>query len=386
MLTIRYVRPDGVETVEADRIEEILGAGDGFLWFDMAAPTPEEEAVIHLPALGIQPLAKQDMLEDLHLPKLDIYDDQAMLTVHAIEVERSVVEITTVEVDIVLARNYLFTFRRRRVASLLAVARALDEGTSVIDRPALLLHHILDAMDDVFVPFLDRLGQRLDVVEEEVLLQQPSTITRSEIFQLRRDLITLRRISVPQAEVLRQLSREQIPVVDPKDRPLFRDVYDHLFKMAEVSEAYRQLVESAYDMYRSLRDEELNRRLTVLTMISALLLPITTIAGIYGMNFEHMPEIPQPWAYPAVWAIFIIIIIGGLLMFRAWGWIGGKAEAERAAQERRKGMDVLDIPVLGTVLKVPAYGARLAVKGTRGMLRIGRWLGRSPTVDTQRRD
>jgi CorA-like Mg2+ transporter protein len=189
---------------------------------------------------------------------------------------------------------------------------------------------------------------------------------------------------VPQAEVIRRLGRDHIALIAPDDRVYFRDVYDHIYRMAEVAEAYRQLLESAYEMYRSVREDDLNRRLTVLTMISALLLPITTIAGIYGMNFDHMPELRRPWAYPLVLASFVAIIVGGLLLFRSWGWIGGPtaAQAEQRRQ-RRAGLDVLELPLIGQVLRLPAYGARFALAGSRRALGIGRFLvrGRANQVD-----
>lgn len=373
MLTIRHIHHAEATIIAPDRLESAL-AGPGFVWLDLTEPTAEEEAVLDHPALAIDPLAKEDIVEDVHLPKLDAYADHALLTVHALEIETSTVELTTIELDLVIGKRYLITHHRRRIAALDAVAELVHRDQTWFEGPVRVVHRVLDVMNDVFVPFLDLLGQRLDLVEEDVL-QRPTLITRNEIFALRRDLITLRRISVPQAEVIRRLGREQIPVVSASDRVLFRDVYDHLYRMAEVSEVYRQLVESAYDMYRSVREDETNRRLAILTMVSTLLLPISAIAGIYGMNFEHMPELDETWVYPLLWVLFAVIISAGLLVFRSWGWLG-REEVDAELARRRRLVERLELPGLGQVLRVPAYGARFALKGGRRVARLGRRLGR----------
>ncbi|MFN2557347.1 MAG: magnesium/cobalt transporter CorA [Nitriliruptorales bacterium] len=373
MLTIRHIADHEVTIVEPERLEVAL-AGPGFVWVDLTEPTTEEEAVLDHPALAIDPLVKEDIVEDVHLPKLDVYPHHALLTVHAIEIETSMVELSTIELDLVIAERYLITHHRRRIAALDSVAELVHRDQTWLEGPVRVVHRILDVMNDVFVPFLDLLGQRLDLVEEDVL-QRPTLVTRNEIFALRRDLITLRRISVPQAEVIRRVGREQISVVSESDRAYFRDVYDHLYRMAEVSEVYRQLVESAYDMYRSVREDETNRRLAILTMVSTLLLPISAIAGIYGMNFEHMPELDEPWVYPLLWVLFVVIFVAGLLVFRSWGWLG-REDVDADLARRRRLVERLELPTFGQVLRVPAYGARFALKGGKRVAGLGRRLGR----------
>ncbi|HEX2029494.1 MAG TPA: magnesium transporter CorA family protein [Nitriliruptorales bacterium] len=373
MLTIRHIHDGQVEVVAPDGLRAAAGGG-GYLWIDVSEPEPHEEEVLDHGVLGLDPLVTEDMREDVHLPKLDLYADHLLLTVHAIELEASTVELETVELDVALGPGFLVTYHHRPVSAIEHVATTLAVMAGGLDRPVLLLHRILDATTDVFVPFLDLLGRRLDLVEEDVIAA-PTEATRSEIFALRRDLITLRRISVPQAEVIRRLGRDPIGLIDAVDRQLFRDVFDHLYRMAEVSEVYRQLVESAYDMYRSVRDDQTTRRLTVLTMVSTMLLPITVVAGIYGMNFEHMPELGKRWAYPLVWAVFVLIVVASLVVFRTWGWIGRHREDEAMARRRRL-VEQLEVPHLGTVLRVPAYGARFALAGGRQVLRLPRRLRR----------
>lgn len=376
MLTIRHVTEGSARRVALDRLDEVLDTTDGFVWIDLSDPAPEEQDVLDRPAMGIDPLVREDIRDDAHLPKLDIFVDHLLLTLHPLEVETSTVALRTGELDVVLADRLLVTHHVPRIASVETVAEQLEAdraGRVELDRPAAVLHRILDVMAAVYLPFLELLGRRLALVEEDVV-GHPVEATRDEIFALRRDLITMRRISVPQAEVVRALSRERSPVLDDEDRVLFRDVWDHLNRMAELSESYRQLAQSAYEMYRSVRDDQTTRRLTLLTMVSTLLLPITAVAGIYGMNFQFMPELDERWAYPAVLTVFAVIVVGGLALFRWWGWLGRPRQDEETRRRHRR-VERLEIPGVGRALKVPAYGARFALARSRQVVRAGRRLG-----------
>jgi magnesium transporter len=253
------------------------------------------------------------------------------------------------------------TYHREPIASVDAVGRRLDtDGGLGMDRPVLLVHRLLDTMNDVMVPFVDHLERRLDVIEDD-LLSTPTEATRHDLYRLQRDVIQLRRAVVPQAEVIRRLGREGVGLIDEADQGLFRDVHDHMYRMAELSDSYRQLLDSAMSSYRSAQDDQLNDMLRILTLVSAMLLPITMIAGIYGMNFEYMPELRARHGYFVVLASFAVIIIGMATWFRHRGWIG--REAEREAERRRSGLGtVLEVPILGSVLKVPVHGARAVAR------------------------
>ena len=359
MLTIRHV--DGDTVTRLSRAE--LAAGpppSGYYWVDVAAPEPDEEEVLDL--LEVHPMAIEDMREDRHLPKLEAYGDELSLTVHGLWIDHMAEEVDTVELDVSMRPWVLVTFHREPIASVEAVGRRLDDdgGSAGLDRAVLLLHRLLDTMNDVMVPFVDHLERRLDVIEED-LLSTPTEETRQDLYRLQRDVIQLRRAVVPQAEVIRRLGRESVGLIEEDDRALFRDVHDHLYRMAELSDSYRQLLDSAMTSYRSAQDDELNEMLRVLTLVSALLLPITMIAGIYGMNFQYMPELTWRPGYFVVLGSFVAIIVGMSLWFRHRGWIG--RAAERAAARRRSALStVLEVPVLGSVLRIPVSGFRAVAR------------------------
>lgn len=318
MLTIRHV--DGDTVRQLDRAElPATAPASGYYWVDIASPEPGEADVLE--HCGVHPMAIEDMREDRHLPKLETYGDELSLTVHGLRIDQTVEEVDTAELDLSMRPGMIVTYHRDAIASVQAVGRRLDENGGLgLSRPVLLLHRLLDTMNDVMVPFVGHLEHRLDIIEED-LLSTPTEATRHDLYRLQRDVIQLRRAVVPQAEVIRRMGRETIGIFDDADRALFRDVHDHLYRMAELSDSYRQLLDSAMASYRSAQDDELNDMLRVLTLVSAILLPITMIAGIYGMNFDYMWELHQVWAYPLV--LIVMAVLCGLLFrsFRRNKWL-----------------------------------------------------------------
>ncbi|MDX1658164.1 MAG: magnesium/cobalt transporter CorA [Nitriliruptorales bacterium] len=372
-VTIHHLHAGRVETLDPSALDT-LGEIDGFLWVDVATPSDEESALLTHPRLGLDPAVIEDMRDDRHLPKLDVLDDQLSLTIHGVKLEQAALEVDTVELDVALKRDLLVTYHEDSLASVSHIANRLRQrGFRAPRRPTQLLHLVLDVMNDVFVPFADLIDQRLDWVEEDILTD-PTEDTRREIYGLQRDVIQLRRALVPQAEVIRRLSREPLEVVPDEDAHLFRDVHDHLYRMVELTDSYRQLLDSAMDNYRSAVNDDVNEMVTVLTLISALLLPVSVLAGIYGMNFEYMPELGWRWSYFVLWGVFLLIIGGMLAWFRRRGWIGRRrAMRERAARRLEQ---VMEIPTIGHVLRVPAYGARVLASTGRGVRHLPGWLRR----------
>ncbi len=341
----------------------------GFVWVDLGDPAPGETEVLHHPALRLPPRVLEDMLDDQHLPKLDAEDDVLSLTVHGMALDTVELEIQTRELDVAASQRMIVTFHVKPLASVTALGDRLDRvGANGITRPAQLLHRLLDVMTDVFLPFLDLMEKRLDVIEDD-LLDDPGDHTRRDIYALQRDVIQLRRAVVPQAEVIRRLGRDPIGLLTSEDAAAFRDVYDHLHRLAALSDSYRQLLDSAMSSYRSAQDGKLNEMLRVLTLVSAVLLPLTVIAGIYGTNFAYLPELAYRWAYPAMWGLFIIIVGAQLTWFRHRGWIGSRAK--KAADHRRRVSlgDVMEIPLLGQVMRVPVAGARVVTATGRQVRR-----------------
>ena len=367
MLSIRHVTTDGATTLGLDELGALraAGSGEGFVWVDLAAPDAAEAAV--LDRLGLPELVMEDMREDRHMPKLERVEEALSLTVHGLDVRTLDEELRTVELDCALRVDLLVTYHEGTMPSVAAVGERLDEGRTGFDRPFLLLHRILDGMNDVLVPFVDHLDSRLDVIEEDIL-DEPTDQTRHDVYRLQRDVIQLRRVVLPQAEVVRRLGRDGTPGWQAGDEALVRDLYDHLNRMVALCDSYHQLLESAMQSYRSALDDRLNDMLRTLTVVSAVLLPVSVAAGLWGMNFVMIPGAEDPNGFWWLLAASGALIVAMLGWFTAVGWIGGRAE--RRAERRRHALTaVLEVPVLGRVVQVP-------VQGGRAVGRVGRRAGR----------
>lgn len=366
MLTIRHVTAEGAERIDLEDVA-VARAADGFVWVDIAGPDAADGAALDV--LGLPALVVEDMREDAHHPKIERAGDTLSLVVHGLDVRRLEDELRTVELDVALRDDLLVTYHDEGLASVRAVGERLDRGTTGFARPFLLLHRILDVINDVLLPFVDHLDRRLDVIEADIL-DEPTEETRRDIYHLQRDVIQLRRVVLPQSEVVRRLGRDRPPGWQEGDESLVRDLQDHLSRIVTLCDSYHQLLDSAMDSYRSALDDRLNEMLATLTIVSAVLLPVSVLAGLWGMNFVMVPGSGDPdgfwWLLTASGAIVVLLLV----WFAARGWIGNRAE-RRAAARRSTLSAVLEVPVLGRVLKVPVRGGRAVGRATWRAVRRG---------------
>ena len=194
---------------------------------------------------------------------------------------------------------------------------------------AFLLHQILDQIVDFYSPVLDDFDDRIDRLEEDIFaLKQPNNEILTEIMDLKRSVLRLRRISGKQMDILHRMSRGEFTLIPDEMRPFYRDVYDHLIRVVDLSESYRDLISGSLEAYLSVVSNRLNEIMKVLTIFSAIMLPLTFIAGVYGMNFDNMPELHSSYGYFAVIAIMLVVAMGMLLFFKRRGWIGGGSRGE----------------------------------------------------------
>jgi magnesium transporter len=191
--------------------------------------------------------------------------------------------------------------------------RLTHNGTDI------LCHRLLDYLVDDYMPVLDDLDDEIEWLEDQVLAR-PNPQLLSRILALKHTLIALRRIMSPQREVLNRLSRDEFAMIDNHARIYFRDVYDHMVRFQDLIETLRDIVTGAMDIYLNSTSLRMNEIMKALTIVSTIFLPLSFVAGVYGMNFEHMPELNWIWGYPMVWGIFLLIAAGMLIFFKRRGW------------------------------------------------------------------
>ena len=329
ILVYRKGNPKIQEGFTAADLPELLKDMSAVIWVDMEAPTEADEQVL-LDVFHFHPLTVEDCRENRHYPKVEEFEDYLYFIVHGVRADISPERFNTIELDGFLGPNYVITYHHDMFRSINNVKQLLHTTPVICHRGAgFLLHQILDQVVDYYSPVLDDFDDRIDRLEDDIFtLKRPNDQILSEIMDLKRSVLRLRRISGKQMDILHRMSRGEFALISEEMRPFYRDVYDHLVRVVDLAESYRDLISGSLEAYLSVVSNRLNEIMKVLTIFSAIMLPLTFIAGVYGMNFENMPELHSRDGYYAVWAIMIVVAIGMLLFFRRRGWIGRKSNEE----------------------------------------------------------
>lgn len=292
----------------------------GWIWLDVLAPTEAEVATIG-ERFGFDHLSLQDVLDVSHLPKLDEFDDYLFVVLHGV-VTGEQRRLETSELDLFIGADFLVSFHRLPLPSIDWVAeKAGIFNHLVIRSPALAAAAIAEAGSRRFLPLLDALDDGIEELEDLSFVGDPSTLSLTHA--LRRDVIVLRRIVGPQSEVLHQLSQTPTELLNNEARRAFRDVYDNLFRVARWLDASRALLSGVGETYRGVVAERTNEVMKILTVLSAILLPLALVSGIWGMNFLNLPLADRRWGFVTVIGIMVLIGVGLWLYFVRLGFVGG---------------------------------------------------------------
>ncbi|MBI4387445.1 MAG: magnesium/cobalt transporter CorA [Candidatus Omnitrophica bacterium] len=263
---------------------------DAFVWVDLEEPTEfESETLIEI--FNFHPLAVEDCINDLSQPKVDDYEEYLFLVVHAINM-KSREEVSTVELDIFLNKNYVVTVHKQAIRSVEQVCETVSKkGSSYFGNGIeMLVHALLDRLVDNFMPVLNQFEEKIDAIENEIF-QESSPAFLDRILRVQKDIWYLRRIVGPQRDTINHLSRNASAFIRQKNLIYFRDVYDHLFQIYQSVESSHEILNGILQVYFSHASAKLNEVIKTLTVIATIGLPPLVIASIYGMNFKHMPEL-----------------------------------------------------------------------------------------------
>ena len=331
ILVYRQGTPKIEENWTAADLPELLKDLSAVIWVDMERPTEADERVL-LDVFHFHPLTVEDCRENRHYPKVEEFEGYLYFIVHGVTADISPERFNTIELDGFLGRNYVITYHHEMFRSINNVKQLLRTTPVACQRgTAFLLHQILDQVVDYYSPVLDDFDDRIDRLEDDIFtLKRPNNTILAEIMDLKRSVLRLRRISGKQTDILHRMSRGEFALIPDEMRPFYRDVYDHLVRVVDLAESYRDLISGSLEAYLSVVSNRLNEIMKVLTIFSAVMLPLTFIAGVYGMNFENMPELHSRYGYYAVWAIMAAVAVGMLLFFKRRGWIGSKSDEERS--------------------------------------------------------
>ena len=294
-------------------------------WIDVQGLGSEEVLQKIGRVCKIHPLLLEDVVNVPQRPKVQDYNDQLLVIVQMVLPTPDEEGFVSEQVGFVLGKRYLISFQEEPARDCFEPVRSRirDNKGKVrelgVDYLAYLL---LDAVIDNFFPVLEDYGERIEILEDEVL-QNPSREMLEKIYDVRRELLALRRAIWPQRNVINTLIREDNDLISADVQIYFRDCYDHVIQLLDIVETYRELSSSLMDVYMSAVSNKVNEVVNLLTIISTIFIPLTFIAGVYGMNFKDMPELNWKWGYEIVWGIMIAIAIALVLFFWKRGWFEG---------------------------------------------------------------
>jgi magnesium transporter len=271
---------------------------------------------------GLHPLVLEDILDTQQRPKFEAYDDAIFITMHAITFYREARQLQLEHVAIYAGANFLLSFQEKDDNTFAPVRERIRVTNGRIRKRGsdYLAYALADSIVDNYFIVLDQLQEVIEALEEEVMYT-PNNLTKSKIHQLKLQTIMLRKSMLPTREAINWFVKSDCAIVQPETDIFTRDLYDHIVQVIDMVETYRDILNGLYDLYLSEISYRMNNVMQLLTIISTIFIPLTFLVGVYGMNFENMPELRWRYGYFAVWGLMIGIVVWMLFYFRRRKWL-----------------------------------------------------------------
>jgi magnesium transporter len=271
---------------------------------------------------GLHPLVLEDILNTDQRPKMEDYGEYLYIVLRMFNYNDKSGEIESEQISLVLGPNFVFSFQEREGDTFNPIRDRVRNSKGRIRKMGAdhLAYTLLDSIIDNYFIILEKLGEKIEFLEEEVVTR-PRPETLQTIHHLKREMIFLRKGVWPLREVISGLERGESSLIKESTRIYLRDVYDHTIQTIDTIETYRDMVSGMLDIYLSSISNRLNAVMKVLTIIATIFMPLTFLAGIYGMNFKYMPELEWRLGYPVIWVIMVGIGVSMLLYFRKKKWL-----------------------------------------------------------------
>lgn len=321
MIRTKLARNGTLQTdLGREEIREWLKTRDGMLWVDLEMPSDEEFTLLS-DVFRFHPLAVEDAHREIELPKVDVYDGYVYLVVHRINVDPAERRCAPNEMDIFLSDRYLVTVHEEVSQSIAEVRARIDASPTLLSAgPDFVMHDIIDRVVDRYMPVLDHWDEEIDDLEEKILVGRRKDDVLETALKFRRDVANLRKSLGPQRDILQKMARRDVPFISEKAALYFRDVQDHLVAIFNRLETQREHIASLFEAYMATASTRLNEVMKRLTALATIFLPLSFVAGVYGMNFEHMPGLEWPHGFFYVMALMGAITAGMLWLFKREGW------------------------------------------------------------------
>lgn len=306
------------EVEDSDSVREALADPESRVWVDVEGRSDESDALFR-EVFNFHELAIEDVYKERHRPKVEDYDRYLYLILRGLRDTSELGEVHTTEIDLFVGKSFIVTHHQRPMPGVTTVFERLRTKADLLERgPVFVAHAIVDRIVDGFLELDDQFGLEVDRIEEAVLAGEDEL---ARIVEVRGSLHALRRMALAQQNVLAKLARAEFDEIPAEAKPFFRDVHEHMVQFVENLELERDELNAVFDAFHSLSAHRMNEIMKVLTLISTIMLPLTFLAGVYGMNFKHMPELDYRYAYYVCWAAMIAIGVTMTLYFKKRGWL-----------------------------------------------------------------
>jgi len=270
---------------------------------------------------GFHPLILEDILNTQQRPKIEDFNDYIYFVLKMIDYSYKTNTISLEQVSIILGKNYVISLQEKPLEIYEPIRSRIKNDKSKIRNTGsdYLVYLLIDSIIDNYFSVLEKIGEKIEHVENK-LVSSPTQKTLKTIYNLKRNMLYMRKSTWPLREIISRLERGEISLINDSTRIYIRDIYDHIIQVIDTIETFRDMLSGMVDIYLSSMSHRLNEVMKILTIISTIFIPITFIASIYGMNFRFMPEISWKWSYLVVWAIILFIIVYMVIYFKRKKW------------------------------------------------------------------
>lgn len=270
---------------------------------------------------GLHALLLEDILNTTHRPKIEEFEDCFFVVVKMLRYIEGEKSVNVEQMSIVLKENLVLSFQEQSQDIFKPMCERLQAGKGKLRSSGAdyLVYRILDAIADGYFTVLEKIGEDIELMEEQ-FLENPNDAFISSVYQMKREMLFIRKAIYPLRDVVVQLQRSDSPFISDTTAPFLRDMYDHTIQATDTVDTFRDLLANMLDNYLSIMSHKMNAVMKVLTIIATIFIPLTFIAGVYGMNFKYMPELEWPLGYPVIWGVMITVVIVMVAYFKKKRW------------------------------------------------------------------
>ncbi len=309
---------------ETNNIEEAFKYEDSahITWINVNGLSNTEDIITLGNHFGLHPLIQEDIVSTNQRPKIDEYEDYLFIVFKMLHYDDKE-ELTIEHVSLIMGKDYVLTFQEAEGDVFDDLRERLEHGKGRIRGAGsdYLMFAILDAIVDNYFSVIDFLSNKVEILEDKLFDDKTDDTIAEDIQEIKKEILKIRRSIMPLREVVNRLEKIESPLIEERTNKYIRDLYDHIIQVNESAEIYREMIWGLMDMYMTTISNKMNEVMKVLTIMASIFIPLTFMAGIYGMNFENMPELHLKYGYYYLWAAMIVVFVGMIWYFKRKKWL-----------------------------------------------------------------